>query len=737
MHKYRGNMKKIILSIDGMTCAACSNGLEKYLNKQDKIKKANVNLVMATASIECDDDTTLDELNKYVSEAGFKSLGIADLTLDDKGSVVPFIVLGVLALFLMYVSMSHMVHMPVIPFLNMMKYPKNYSLCLLILTIPFLVFGFDIIKSGFKNLIHGMPNMDTLVGIGVISSLIYSLFGVVMVFLGDTEYVENLYFESVAFVIYFIKLGRFIDKNTHNKTKNAIKKLVTVTPKYAKIKTNDTIKEVTIDEVKKGDVLIALAGDKIAVDGIIVEGQTHTDESFITGESKPIKKVKGNKVIAGSINYDGVIFYKAEKIGKESTISEIVDLVVEATNTKAPISLLADKICSYFVPTIIVISILTLVVSLICGVSFNTSLMRFVSVLVVACPCALGLATPLAIVIAEGVCASNGILVKSSETLEVISKIDTFVFDKTGTLTKGNLTVNEIYNFKSDDKLLSILGSLESKSTHPIAKGIMNYINEKNIKYEEIKIENLPGKGIKGKINQSIYYAGNSKILQDLKIKNDYENIENNLAKNGNSIVYIIKDKEIIGLIGVKDKVKLEAKDVINGLNKQNIEVIMLTGDNEETASSIGKTLGIKNIIAGVLPKEKADVIKKLKSSGKKVAMVGDGINDAPSLVSSDIGISLASGTDIASDSSDIILINNDLMKIIDLIYISKKTLINIKENLFWAFLYNVCMIPIAMGLFKITISPMLASGAMILSSLFVAFNALRLKKIKFTSKLN
>lgn len=734
-------MKKVILSIEGMTCSACSNGLEKYLNKQAKIKKASVNLVMGSASILCDDEVSLEELATLVGEAGFKSLGELDLTKNSqKSSKWPFILYALLALLLMYVSMAHMLHLPVFSFLNMDKYPINYSVCLLLLTLPFLIFGVDILKSGIKNLSHLMPNMDTLVTIGVIASLAYSLFGTLMIILGTHEYVEHLYFESVAFVLYFVKLGRFIDKQAHEKTKSAIQKLVEVTPKYAKIKTDEGIKEVTIDEVQKNDILICLAGDKIAVDGIIVSGTTHTDESFITGESKPVKKGINDSVIAGSINYDGVIEYKALRIGKESTISEIVTLVVEATNTKAPISLLADKLCLYFVPTIIIISFLTLFISLVTGTPFNIALTRFVTVLVVACPCALGLATPLALVVAEGICAKNGILVKSSETLELIGNIDTIVFDKTGTLTNGNLTISQIYNFSdySEQQLLSILGSFEASSTHPIAKGIMKYIEEHQIEYNEnIFIDNLPGQGLKGNKDNMTYYIGNAKIIDNLDIENEHTVLEQQLTSEGNSIVYIIEEHQIIGLIGVKDTIRHETDSLVKKLTQLNIEVIMLTGDNQQTANIIGESLGIKKIIANVLPNEKAQVIKQLKENKKFIAMVGDGVNDAPSLVSADIGISVSSGTDIATDSADVILMNNNLMRIIDLISISKLTLRNIKQNLFWAFLYNLCMIPIAAGVLSkinIVINPMMASMAMILSSLFVAFNALRLKMIKINN---
>ncbi len=734
-------MQKILLSIEGMSCSACSNGLEKYLNRQIGIKKATVNLVMATASIEYDDNIKITDLERFIKQAGFKSLGIAKLDeFDAKSSKLPFLIYGFLAILLMYISMSHMFHLPIITILNMENYPINYSICLVILTIPFLIYGFDIIKSGIKNLIHKMPNMDTLVGIGVLSSFLYSLFSVFQVLLGYTEYTHNLYFESTAFVIYFIKLGRFIDKNSKDKTKDAIKKLVTITPKMAKIKTEDGYREITIDEVKKGDILCAFAGDKIAVDGKIIDGEAHLDEAFITGESKPVKKGINDSVIAGSINYDNLIFYKAERIGKDSTISEVVKLVVEATNTKAPISLLADRISNYFVPIIIILAIITLIFSLLFGASFPMSLTRFVTVLVVACPCALGLATPLAIVVSEGVCAKNGVLVKKSETLELSSKIDTIVFDKTGTLTNGNLTIAKIFNYSknSDSELLSLLGSLEYSSTHPIARGIINYIEEHNIEFDKnIKAETLVGLGIKGIIKKTDYYVGNAKILKEFNINNKYINDEKKLANDGNSIVYIVKNKNIIGLIGVKDTIKKTSKDTIDSLKRLNIDVIMLTGDNNDTALKIGKELGIENIISDVVPKEKADVIKSLKEKDKRVMMVGDGINDAPSLTLADIGVSLTGATDIASSSADVILMNDNLLKIVDFLYIGKRTLINIKQNLFWAFFYNICMLPLAMGLFVnlgFEINPMIACISMILSSLFVIFNALRLKRLKLKS---
>lgn len=728
-------MKKVILDIEGMTCSACSNGLEKYLNKQDKIQSASVNLVMATASITYD-DLTLEDLNKYVLKAGFKSLGVHKDREKKKESIVPFILFGLLSLFVLYIGNASMLNLPIIKLLNMKQEPLVYSFTLLFLTIPYLFYGRDIIKSGFMNLFHKMANMDTLVTIGILSSFLYSLFGVIMINLGNHEYLHELYFESTIFVIYFIKLGRFISESSQNKTKDAIKGLVTITPKMARLKDEDKIREVTIDKVKKDDLLIAYPGEKIAVDGIIVDGKSHFDESFITGESKPVSKEANDEVIAGSYNFDGVITYKALKIGKESLISEIACLVVEATNTKAKIALLADKICSIFVPFVFIIAFLTLGISLVTNATFSTALTRFVTVLVVACPCALGLAAPLALVVAFGICAKNGILIRTSEILENVHKANKVVFDKTGTLTNGELTISKIYNYSKlkEKEILSILGSLEVSSTHPIAKSIITYLDKENISYRKNnKIKNISGYGISGELNNKTYYACNAKMLEKLKITNNYQEDEEKLTKEGNSIVYLVSDKEIIALIGVKDTIRNNAKEVIKKLNKMGITTTMLTGDNDTSASIVAKEIGIQEVIANVTPKEKSLFIKKLKREGNIVLFIGDGINDAPSLALADVSVTLGSGTDIAASSSSVILMNNDLMKIVSLINISKKTLRNIKQNLFWAFIYNICMLPIAAGLFTkwgVKISPMLGCVAMIFSSLMVTLNALRLKFI-------
>lgn len=732
-------MKKLILSIDGMTCSACSNGLEKYLNKQNGIFDASVNLVMANATVTYDEKILNQEkIEKHIKQAGFESLGVFkefNIEKNNKKEKKQFIIFTILAIILMYIAMGHMIRLPAISFLDQYHNPINYTLSLLVLTIAFLIYGHDILKNGYKNLIHKIPNMDTLVAIGVISSFAYSLYGMYMIFKGNYQFVMNLYFESAAIIIYFVKLGRYIDGISKDKTKEAIQKLVEITPNQAIIEVDGVQKSVTLDEIKKGNVVISKAGDKIAVDGEIIEGNTHLDESFITGESKPIEKGVGEKVIAGSLNYDGFIKYKAERIGKESTVSEIVKLVVEASNTKAPIAKIADKISGYFVPAVIIIAILTFIVYLILGYDLGTALSTFVTVLVVACPCSLGLATPLAIVVSEGICASNGILVKKSEILENASKINTIVFDKTGTLTYGKLKISKIHNYSklSEEKLMKLAGSVEEKSTHPIGKAFESYMQENKIEKLEVEdMQNIAGYGIVGTINNEKIILGNRKIIEKFAIENNHLEDEKVLSFDGNSIIYVANEKEILALIGVNDIVRENAKDVIKEIKEHNIKTIMLTGDNSETAQKIGEELGITEVISNVLPSQKSETIKELKEKGNKVMMCGDGINDSPALTNADIGVSVKSGTDIAMDSSDVILTKNDLNSVLKLIKISEKTIRNIKQNLFWAFFYNCLMIPVAIGIFKpigISINPMFASFAMVFSSLTVILNTLRLKK--------
>ena len=786
-------MKKVLLKIDGMTCSACSSGLEKYLNKQDGVINATVNLVMNNASVEYDENKLdIPQIEKFVQKAGFESLGIDNLQKEEKKkSRENYKLWGftAIAILTMYISMGHMIGLPEVPFLSMHNNTINYTIALLILSIVSIIIGRDILKNGYKNLIHRTANMDTLVGLGVLSSFLYSIYGTYMIFKGYHEYAENLYYESVVIILFFIHIGRYVEARNKDKTKEAIQSLMMITPNKATILRDGREKQVTLDEIIKGDIVVCKPGEKIAVDGEVTDGVTHIDESFVTGESVPSKKDVGSKVIAGSINYEGTIKYKAEKIGKESTVSEIVRMVVEATNTKAPIAKIADKISGYFVPAIIIIAILSAIVWLIIGQTFAFAINVFITVLVVACPCSLGLATPLAIVVSSGVASKAGILIKNSESLENAHKVKTVVFDKTGTLTKGKLSVSKMFSYYKlcgvnvdiDEDIMQIVASIENKSEHPIARGIVNFATENNMELLEVKnFKNIAGYGVSAEYKNVEFLIGNRKLMEEnnVDISEAIED-EEELEKDGNSILFVAesvkerkkidrsendeldkkqtglnesdeyKEEEIvkvdennnkketseqyklIALIGVKDIIKDNADDVVEQLHKQNVNVVMLTGDNEKTAKAIAQQLGITEVIANVLPKEKAEKIKELKQNGL-VMMCGDGINDSVSLVTADIGVSVGSGTDIAMDSSDVVLMQDDLEKIPELMDISKRTIRNIKQNLFWAFFYNICMIPIAMGVFStwgLTMNPMFASLAMTLSSITVTLNSLRLRR--------
>ncbi len=763
-------MKKVLLKIDGMTCSACSSGLEKYLNKQDGILNASVNLVMNNASIEYDENKLdVGQIEKFVAKAGFESLGIDKLEKEEKkksrGKYKLWIFTAI-AILTLYIAMAHMIGLPEIPVFSMHTNPINYTVILALFSAFAMYLGRDILKNGYKNLIHKTANMDTLVMLGVLSSFLYSVYGTYMIIRGSHEYVERLYYESVVIILFFINIGRYVENRNKDKTKEAIQSLMLITPNKATVIKDGKEKQVTLDEISKGDIVVCKPGEKIAVDGEVIEGVTHINEAFITGESIPAKKEVGNKVIAGSINYEGWIKYKAEKIGRDSTVSEIVKMVVEATNTKAPIAKIADKISGYFVPAIIILAILAACVWLIIGRDIAFSINVLITVLVVACPCSLGLATPLAIVASSGLASKNGILIKNSESLENAHKAKIVVFDKTGTITQGKLSVSKIYNYLEDEnkakidteaerkqveeaeveqntengvlsvenaKIIKIVASIENKSEHPIARGVVNYAKEKNIEPENVEeFKNIAGYGIKAKYNGNSYLVGNNKLMNQNNIAIDFAlEDEKELETNGNSIIFVAENEKLIALIGLKDTIKENSKEAIKKLQTKNIEVVMLTGDNERTADVIAHEVGIHKVIANVLPKEKANQVKHLKEQGM-VMMCGDGINDSVSLVTADIGVAVGSGTDIAMDSSDVVLMSDNLEKIDKLINISKRTVRNIKQNLFWAFFYNVCMIPIAMGVFHfagITMNPMLASIAMTLSSITVTLNSLRLTR--------
>lgn len=726
-------MKKITLSVDGMTCSACSVGLEKYLNKQDGIKATSVNLVLGTATIIYDENKlTPDDLDKFVSKAGFKSLGefkgLEEIN-KKKKTKINLIIFTVLILIFMYISMGQMLNLPVPNILSKDENPVNYVITIFILSLAFLIYGFDIIKNGYKNAIHLTLNMDTLITLGVFSSFLYSLYNMILILNGNYDKVHDLYFESSAMVIYFIKLGRYFEGISQNKTKEAIKKLVTVTPDKAYLKENDKIKEITLDEIKKDDILVCHPGEKIAADGTIISGEAHLDESFITGESSPLKKSLNDKVITGSINYDGYIEYKAEKFGKNSAISEIVKLVTEASSDKSKIETLADKISGYFVIIVIILATITFLLHFLTGNSFGASLNYFVTVLVVACPCSLGLATPVAIIISEGLCASHGLVIKKSSAFETANKIKAIIFDKTGTLTYGKPRISEIINYtdKSDDEILKLVSSAEIKSSHPLSTAFKNYLENHNLKpYDSSDFKNTPGKGIEATVNSQKLIIGSSSFLKENKIKIPKSKIKNN------TLIYVSINGKLSAVISISDVIRKEAKEVIEKLNSQGIQTIMLTGDNSAVAKAISSSLNIKEYYASQTPKDKAQVIQKLKEKYGYIMMCGDGINDSIALTKADIGLSLKGASDIAINCADVILIKDDLMGILNLLKVSKKTFRKIKQNLFWSFFYNSLMIPIAMGLVKeLNISPVIASIAMMFSSIFVVLNSLSLNKIK------
>ena len=664
-------MKKVILNIEGMTCSACSNGLEKYLKKQKGIIDVNVNLVMATVMIEYEDSISINQLEEYIKEAGFKSLGEKQEKKENKSILIKLIIFAILSLSLMYISMGHMINLPIPKILDMEENPKLYTSFLLIISFIFLIWGYDIIKNGIKNIFYKMPNMDSLVGIGVLVNYLYSIYNAILVYMGDSSCTMKLYFEASSMIILFVKLGRYIDKKNKERAVDSIKNLVMITPKNGTILKNGKEVVVTINEINKGDTVITKPGEKISVDGTIIKGTTHTDESFITGESKPITKKIGDKVIAGSINYDGYIEYTAERIGKDSSISNIVNMVMEATSTKTKIQRLADKISGYFVPTIF---------------------------------------------------SKKGILIKSSETLESLHKVDTIVLDKTGTITQGKLTV---VDGKFSKENFEILQSLESKSNHPIAKSICSNIKNS---YEVKEFEEVPGMGIKGIINNTLYFAGNSKFVNSQKLDNQFKKQEEEYSKKGYSIVYLFTKENVIAIVGLSDNIKPNMKKIISELYDMKMKVVMLTGDNNETAKMIADELNIKEVISNVSPKEKLEKVKELNKNNTCL-MIGDGINDSPALKAALVGVSVANGTDISADSANIVLLNENMETLCNLIKIGNKTVKIIKQNLFWALFYNICMIPLATGLLPIHLNPMIASLAMTLSSLTVVLNSLRLKK--------
>ena len=628
----------------------------------------------------------------------------------------------VLTILLMYISMGNMFKIKMPNIIDMHSNPIIYAVSLAVITFLYFIYGFDIIKSGIKNLVNKMPNMDSLIMIGVIVNYLYSLFNMILVFRGDMNGLHHLYFEASAMTILFVKIGRFIDKNNRIKATDAVKGLVSVTPKNAVKLVDGEEKTVTINEISKGDIIVCRPGEKIAVDGIVRKGRTNINEALITGESKPVHKEIGDEVIAGSINCNGYIEYEAVRIGRETNISNIVKMVVEATNSKTEIQKFVDKVSGIFVPAIFIIAVLASILNFVIIRDISIAVNVFVTVLVVACPCALGIATPLAMVVSIGKLSKNGIFIKSSESLEILKDIKNVVFDKTGTLTNGKFSIVE--KNISDENML-ILQSIEFNSKHPIAQSICEFSNFNKI--EVTNFREIEGYGLQADIGNTTYYVGSSKFVKEQCINNIYENDEERFLSKGYTIVYLFNNDGVLGIVGLADTVKDGVKDLIQELKNMNKNIYMLTGDNEASAKIIANEIGIDNVESNLTPKQKLVYVSNMNDDTNSVMMVGDGINDSPSLKSAAIGVSVEGGSDISADSSDIILMNSNIGIISLLLKVGKKTNRIIKQNLFWAVFYNCLMIVIATGLLPIHINPMIASMAMMMSSLMVVFNSLRL----------
>ena len=737
------------LKIEGMTCAACSKAVERVTRKLGGVTEANVNLATEKLSISFDPSIIdITDIEKAIEKAGY-NVAKEELTEDkDKENKdnemkllwKKFIISAIFTIPLLYISMGHMMGLPLPAFLDPMINPINFALGQLILTIPVVIAGNRYYTIGFKTLFKGTPNMDSLIAVGTSAAVIYGLFATYKIFTGDGTYAMDLYFESAAVIITLITLGKYLESVSKGKTSEAIKKLMGLTPKTAIIIRDNREFEVKIEDVGVGDIIVVKPGEKMPVDGEVVEGITSVDESMLTGESIPVEKNIGDKIIGASINKNGSIKYKATKVGKDTALAQIIKLVEDAQGSKAPIAKMADVISGYFVPIVIILAVLSgLAWYFIGGESTEFALTIFISVLVIACPCALGLATPTAIMVGTGKGAENGVLIKSGTALETAHQLQIIVFDKTGTITEGKPKVTDIItvNKITEDDLLQLSASAEKGSEHPLGEAIVKAAEEKKLEFLKVEFFNaLPGLGIEVTIDNKNILLGNRKLMLERNIL--FENLEESsdrLAEEGKTPMYIGIDNKMAGIIAVADTVKINSKKAIDRLHHMGIEVAMITGDNKRTAEAIAKQVGIDRVFAEVMPKDKASEVKKLQMEGKKVAMVGDGINDAPALAQADIGIAIGSGTDVAMESADIVLMKSDLMDVPTAIQLSKSTIRNIKQNLFWAFAYNTVGIPIAMGVLHLfggpLLNPMIAGAAMSLSSVSVLSNALRLKKFK------
>ena len=742
------NIKEVIIDIGGMSCVGCAKGIEKELVKNKGIEKIEVNFSTEKTKILYNDNIRLSAIKKKIEDMGFK---ILEENVEEKENfkekeiktmirkLIFSSIFGIPLLFIAMVPMIKGLDKLVPNIINMNINPLNYAIIQLILTIPIIIIGHKFYTTGFKLFFKGRPNMDSLIAISTTAAFLYSLYNTINIIYGNIHLVHSLYYETVGMIIVLILLGKYLETISKSKTSDAIKKLMGLVPKYAIVLNNGKEEKVLIDEVLVGDIVITKPGEKIAVDGIVIEGETYIDESMLTGESIPVKKLKDSQVFAGSINKNGYIKFKVTKTSKNTTLANIIKIVEDAQTTKAPIAKIADIVSGYFVPIVCIIAFVTSLLWFILSKDLEFALKIFVSVLVIACPCALGLATPTAIMVGTGKGAENGILIKSGEALETAYKLDTIILDKTGTITEGKPIVTDIIcNNIEKDELLRIVASAEKMSEHPLGDAIVKESLKENIDlYENIEeFEAKIGFGIKAKVNNKSVFIGNKKLLDSFNINLlDMEKKFIDLANQGKTPIYIALDNEIKGIIAVADPIKENSKEAIEKLSNMGLDIFMITGDNKKTADAIANQLNIKNVFAEVLPIDKANYVENLKNSGKKVAMVGDGINDAPALAKSDLGIAIGSGTDIAIESADVVLIKNDLNGVYSAIKLSKKTIVNIKQNLFWAFIYNIIGIPVACGVLYIfggpLLNPMIGAMAMSLSSLSVLLNALRLRNFK------
>lgn len=744
------NNREVVIPIEGMTCASCSRAVERALDKLEGVKTGDVNLATNRAKVVYNPEVVrLSQIREAIVKAGYKPMEIQTKTQGDTDKIrrekeisvmwTKFIVSLIFTTPLFYIAMGHMIGFPVPGFMNPDTNPLNFALVQLFLTIPTVIAGYRFYTVGFRTIFKGSPNMDSLVAMGTSAAFIYGLYAIWQITQGNTDYAMHLYFETAGVIITLILLGKTLETVAKGRTSDAIKKLMDLTPKMATVIHDGGEITIPVEEVEVGDIIVVKPGQSIPVDGQVTDGLTSVDESMLTGESIPVEKKAGDNVVGGSLNKTGSFRFKATKIGSDTALAQIIKLVEEAQGSKAPIAQMADIISGYFVPIVFGIAVVAGLGWWLSGESAVFSLTIFISVLVIACPCALGLATPTAIMVGTGKGAENGVLIKSGGALETAHKVDTVVLDKTGTITLGQPKVTDILlcGEVEEDQLLRFAASAEKGSEHPLGESIVERARELDMDlYTPDSFNAIPGHGIEAGISGKDLLLGNKRLMDDRQIElGEAISDSERLAKEGKTPMYVSIDGRLAGIIAVADVLKESSKDAIRALHKLGLQVVMVTGDNRRTAEAIAEQVDIDMILAEVLPQDKALEIKKLQDSGKKVAMVGDGINDAPALAQADIGIAIGSGTDVAMESADIVLMKSDLMDVSTAIELSKMTITNIKQNLFWAFGYNTAGIPIAAGLLHLfggpLLNPMIAAAAMAFSSVSVVSNALRLKRFR------